>query len=573
MGHYTIIIALVVGLSIALVFGYISQRLKLSPLVGYLIAGMVIGPYTPGIEIDLSIVQEFAEIGVVLLMFGVGLHFNLKDLIAVQRVALPGALTQIAVATCLGFGVATLFGFSFGTGILYGMAISVASTVVLTRILSDYKDLQTTNGHTAIGWLIVEDLFTIFVMVLLPIVMDVVNGGANNWAEILQLLGLTFLKIAGLIAFILIFGKKLISVFLSWIARTGTRDLFTLAVLVLALGIALLAGTVFNASMVLGAFLSGMVVGQSKFSARAASEALPMRDAFAVLFFVSVGMLFDPSLLVKNWPFVLATLGIILIGKSLAAFVVVKLLGKPIKLALSVAIALAQVGEFTFILANVGKQYGLIDENIGNALIVSSVVSIGLNSFLYGRIPFMLGKMRKWSLFTSSVDITGTVKEDDSRRCVILVGFGPAGKMVYDILSQNNVRVVVIEMNINTVNELMERGISVIYGDASQSEVLRAAGIDCAESMIISAPGAHAHEIVDAVHILEPKIKVILNTGYLRDALSVNKLKNVKAFSGEFEVASSMASYLLKEFGATEEMIEKERKKFHREYMLNSVKN
>ena len=353
-----IILTLTGGLTAALVLGFITQKMRLSPLVGYLVAGICVGPHVPGFVADPSTASQYAEIGIILLMFGVGLHFHLKDLLAVQWVALPGAAVQIATSVLLGAAVTHLFGWDWKAGALFGMAISVASTVVLTRVLTDNRALHTPTGHVALGWLVVEDLFTILALVLLPPLLDTghADGGTSVWAA----LGVTLLKLGVLAGFTLVVGQRLIPWLLGFVARTGTRDLFTLAVLVLALGIAVGSAEFFGASMALGAFLGGMVVGQSDFSARAASEALPLRDAFAVLFFVSVGMLFDPSALLQTWPLALATLGLILVGKPAAALLVVLLLRRPLSQALGVAVALAQIGEFSFILAALGADYGVL---------------------------------------------------------------------------------------------------------------------------------------------------------------------------------------------------------------------
>ena len=359
-----LILTLAGGLSAALVLGFITQKLRMSPIVGYLLAGIIVGPYSPGFVADADTASQCAEIGIILLMFGVGLHFHLKDLLAVQRIVLPGAAAQIGAATLLGMVVSHGFGWSWAAGAVFGMAISVASTVVLTRVLSDNKALHTTTGHVALGWLVVEDLFTILLLVLLPAIV----GGNEQSESVWHVLAVTTLKLGALVVFALVVGQRIIPKLLAYVARTGTRDLFTLSVLVLALGVAVGAANFFGASMALGAFLSGMVVGQSEFSSQAAAEALPMRDAFAVLFFVSVGMLFNPASLISDWPLILATLGIVLIGKPLAAFIVVKLFGKPLRMALSVAVALAQIGEFSFILAAMGVSFGVLPKEASSAI-------------------------------------------------------------------------------------------------------------------------------------------------------------------------------------------------------------
>lgn len=559
MGHdFTLIYALVGGLTAALLLGYIAQKLRWSPLVGYLVAGMIVGPHTPGIELDKGIVDQFAEIGVILLMFGVGLHFHLKDLLAVQRVALPGSLAQIAVSTALGALIAHCFGWSWMAGVVFGMAVSVASTVVLTRVLADHRDLHTPSGHVALGWLVVEDLFTIFLMVLLPVLLEPGQKESLSAWALAETVGWTIVKLALLVVFTLFVGRRLIPLFLVWVARTGTRDLFTLAVLVLALGIAVCSAELFGASMVLGAFLSGMVVGQSEFSARAAAEALPMRDAFAVLFFVSVGMLFDPAALMESWPLALATLGIVLVGKPLAAYAVVRLLGKPLHLALSVSVALAQIGEFTFILAGMGIYYNVLPPGTMNALIAAAVFSIAVNSLLYGCIP----QWRRWLGKPGSGEPEpgeeAEDEEDDQR--VVVVGFGPAGRMMSDILRRNHIGVSVVEMNIDTVKRLGGEGVHVVYGDARQADVLRAAGVEKAVGLIISSASVSAAEVAEAARSINSGIRLVVHTTYAREASAFCRDDGAVAFSGEEEVAVSMAEYLLRQLGATDEQIQRERR-------------
>jgi CPA2 family monovalent cation:H+ antiporter-2 len=379
-----LILTLTGALTAAVVLGFITEKLRLSPIVGYLLAGIVVGPFTPGIVVNHQIASESAEIGVVLLMFGVGIHFHLKDLFAVRYIALPGALAQILVATGLGALATHLLGWTWGAGLVFGMAISVASTVVLTRILIDNNALSTPEGHLAIGWLIVEDVFTVVVLVLLP----AFAGGSENGAGQNVWVGLTtaLLKLGALVILTFVVGRKLIPVVLGAVARTGSRELFTLSVLVIALGIAVTASEFFGASMPLGAFLAGMIVGQSEYGAQAASDALPMRDAFAALFFVSVGMLLDPRAILGQWPLMLLTLGIILLVKPLTALLVVLAFRRPLRSALVIAIALTQIGEFSFILATLASALKILPPEAMNALVFSSIVSITLNPLLYKAI-------------------------------------------------------------------------------------------------------------------------------------------------------------------------------------------
>ena len=540
-----LILTLAGGLSAALVLGFITQKLRMSPIVGYLLAGIIVGPYSPGFVADADTASQCAEIGIILLMFGVGLHFHLKDLLAVQRIVLPGAAAQIGAATLLGMVVSHGFGWSWAAGAVFGMAISVASTVVLTRVLSDNKALHTTTGHVALGWLVVEDLFTILLLVLLPAIV----GGNEQSESVWHVLAVTTLKLGALVVFALVVGQRIIPKLLAYVARTGTRDLFTLSVLVLALGVAVGAANFFGASMALGAFLSGMVVGQSEFSSQAAAEALPMRDAFAVLFFVSVGMLFNPASLISDWPLILATLGIVLIGKPLAAFIVVKLFGKPLRMALSVAVALAQIGEFSFILAAMGVSFGVLPTEASSAIIVTAIVSITLNPLLYRRINGL-----------PRLDENELSHPEGAQR-IIVVGYGPVGKQLTGILRDNNLDVVVVEMNIDTVRQVSALGEKIIYGDATQREVLLHAGAEEAEGLIISSSSAPAGEIVEVARAINPNLRILVHTTYLRVAENLKSEGVSAVFSGEREVAVAMTEHLMRDFGATDEQIDRERRK------------
>jgi CPA2 family monovalent cation:H+ antiporter-2 len=555
-----LILTLTGGLTAALLLGFITQKLRLSPIVGYLLAGIMVGPYTPGFVANHEIATQSAEIGVILLMFGVGLHFHLKDLMAARAVALPGAIVQICAATALGALATKLFGWSWTAGIVFGIAISVASTVVLTRVLADNRALHTPTGHIAIGWLIVEDLFTILVLVLLPAIFGAPSessSGTNIWLT----LGIAFLKLAMLIAFSFTVGQKLIPLLLGFVARTGSRELFTLAVLVLALGIAVGAAKLFGASMPLGAFLAGMIVGQSPFSERAASEALPMRDAFAVLFFVSVGMLFNPFAIRDSWPLMVVTLGIVMIGKPIAALVVTQVLRQPWRVGLSIAVALAQIGEFSFILATLAISLKILPAEAMNALVVASVVSITLNPLLYKAIGPVVDWLEARKIIGSPafVPVTGPFERDRARDLIIVVGYGPVGRTVTRILLDNNVQPVVLEMNIETVLELNAEGVQAIYGDATRPEILHGAKIEQAAALIISTATPQAATIISAARELNPRVRVLTRSTYLGEAAALRKSGADAIFSSEGEVALSMADFLMQQLGATDEQIDRER--------------
>lgn len=566
-----IIITLSASLVAALVFGFISQKMKLSPILGYLLAGFLVGPYSPGFVADSATANQFAEIGIILLMFGVGMHFHLKDLVAVKNIAVPGAIAQISFATLLGIVATHFFGWNLAAGAVFGIAVSVASTVVLTRVLADNRDLHNPIGHTAIGWLIVEDLFTIFVLVLLPTLFSVESFALR---DVITSIGMTVIKIFIFAGFILIAGKKFLPLFLAYVARTGTRDLFTLAVLAIALGISYSASHFFGISMALGAFLAGMVIGQSDFSSRAAAEALPMKDAFAVLFFVSTGMLFDPSSILTHWALTLATLAIVLIGKPLIAVVVVLLMKNTLKKAVSIAVALAQIGEFSFIVATLGITLNILPLEAAQAIIFTAVVSIGLNPLLYkgiNPIVKMIDSRLVGKVSDIDKDSNGFDVFDADQRRVIIVGYGPVGRNVARILNDNGISVSVIEMNIDTVMEIKNKKsdlIAVIHGDATQRQVLISAGIGVSESLVISAAGAPAVEIVEVVKELNSRIPILVNTNYVSEARELRRMGIQAVYSSEGSVAMNLSNRLLQDLGASDEQIAHEYQILKNEFML-----
>ncbi|RYD26954.1 MAG: sodium:proton exchanger, partial [Verrucomicrobiaceae bacterium] len=441
MNHLDLILTLTGGLAAALAFGLLTRKIGLSPIVGYLLAGILVSPNTPGFVAHKDLAKEMAEIGVILLMFGVGLHFHFKELLAVKKIAIPGAVVQSAAATGLSMVIMRSMGWTWAEGAVFGMAIAVASTVVLTRVLVDNNHLHTKVGHIAIGWLVVEDLFTVFVLVLLPAVFgNAASGEAGGGSGgLLLALGWTTVKICALVAFTFLVGGWVIPRMLSYIARTGSRELFTLAVLVIALGIAVGAAKLFGVSMELGAFLAGMVVARSEFSTRAATDALPMKDAFAVLFFVSVGMLFDYQAMLANPGLILITLGIVLIGKPLAAILITVILGHPLRTALAVGAVLAQIGEFSFIVGTMGRNLGVLSSEAFNALVVTAIISITLTPLLYrGVVPLERWILKKpfgarWR------ERTGEVRADhspdtDAEHHAIIVGYGPVGRTMVRLL-------------------------------------------------------------------------------------------------------------------------------------------
>lgn len=565
-----LILTLTTGLAAALVLGYFTHRLGLSPIVGYLLAGVMVGPNTPGFVANRHMAEQLAEVGVILLMFGVGLHFHLKELLAVRRIALPGAIVQSLVATILGTLVVWAFGWGWTAGIVYGLAISVASTVVLTRVLVDNNDLHTPTGHIAIGWLVVEDLFTVVVLVLLPALFARQDAGL---AELPLALGLAIVKIGILVALTFLLGGRLIPWLLTQVAVTRSRELFTLTVLVVALAIAVGSAKFFDVSMALGAFLAGMVVGRSEFSLRAASEMLPLRDAFAVLFFVSVGMLFDPGYLLEAPVLVIATLMIILLGKPLAALGIVLTMGYPVRVALAVAVALAQIGEFSFILATLGENLKILPPAAMNALVAAAIVSISLNPVLYRLVePFEAWAARQPKLWawlnrwvpqgTTPAPAMAETEDAGPAHRAVIVGYGPVGQTLARLLRENEIVPTIIEMNLETVQRLREEGVQAVYGDASHRDTLKTAGADRSASLILSASGLrNAEEIIRLARDLNPEIRVLVRSSYLRERPALRQAGADKVFSGEGEVALAMAESILRGLGAVPEQIDRERER------------
>jgi CPA2 family monovalent cation:H+ antiporter-2 len=580
MPHLDLILTLTGGLAAALGLGYLTHRLGLSPIVGYLLAGIAVGPYTPGFVADQGLAEQLAEIGVILLMFGVGLHFHLKELLAVRRVALPGAIVQSCVATGLGAVVARAFGWDWTAGIVMGLALSVASTVVLVRVLTDNRDLHTPTGHIAVGWLVTEDLFTVIVLVLLPALAGSQQAGSGH---VPLALGLAALKITALVAFTFLVGGRLIPWLLERVATTHSRELFTLTILVLALGIAVGSAKLFGVSMALGSFLAGMVVGRSDFSLRAASEALPMRDAFAVLFFVSVGMLLNPRYLLEAPGLVAAMLGVIMLGKPLAALGIVLLLGYPLKVALAVAVALAQIGEFSFILATLGKALGILPDAAINTLVAAAIISITLNPLLYRLVDpaeaWITRRPRLWSWLNARTrkqlppEASPTSDHSlSSRHQAVIVGYGPVGQTVTRLLRENDIETTVIELNRDTVRHLREAGVSAVYGDASHRETLQGAGVASAGSLILSAAGIQASpEVIRLARELNPAIRILARTAYVRELPALHQAGAEQVFSGEGEVALAVAEAVLRDLGATPEQIDQERERVHADLFGNSM--
>ncbi len=563
MHNIDLILILAVGFIIAMVLGYFTHRLGWSPIVGYLLAGILVGPNTPGFVANRELAEQLSEVGVILLMFGVGLHFHLKDLLAVKGIAVVGAVVQSLTATALGAFAFHAMGRSWQSGIVLGLALSVASTVVLIRVLSDNGALQSPTGRIAVGWLVMEDIFTVFVLVLLPVLFGPqASTGTDN---LVTATAIAALKIGAFIVFTLFVGGKFVPWLLNKIAETRSRELFTLSVLSLALGIAVSASLLFDVSMALGAFLAGMVVGQSEFSARAGAEALPMRDAFAVMFFLSVGLLFDPQQAWQSPVLTLVTLAIVLIGKPLAAILIVALLGYSSRIGLGVALALAQIGEFSFLLGSVGKQLNVLNDAEINALIATAIISIMLNPMLYRAVgpleSFIERRPQLWRFLNrrraKALEVEAVSDEKGTAHEAIVVGYGPIGQMVSRMLIDRGIVPTVIEMNIETVRRLQIEKRRVVYGDATQTEVLKQAGVDHALSLILSASGSsHATEAVRIARQINPSIHVVARADFVRETGSLRRAGADEVFSGEGELALAMTDSILRHLGATPEQLD-----------------
>ena len=567
MPNLDLIVTLTGSLTAALALGYVTHRLGLSPIVGYLLAGIVVGPHTPGFVADRHLAEQFAEIGVILLMFGVGLHFHLRELWAVRRVAIPGALVQSLVATGSAALIVRALGWNWTAGLVFGLCLSVASTVVLVRVLADHRDLHTPTGHVAVGWLVVEDLFTVMILVLLP---AVVGDGTTGPTHLFSVIGRTALLLGTLVVVTLLVGDRLIPWLLECVAATGARELFTLTVLVLALGIAVGSAKVFGVSVALGAFLAGLVVGRSEFSLRAATEALPMRDAFAVLFFVSVGMLVDPGHLLDAPALLAGTLAVILLGKPLAALGIVLLLRYPVRLALAVAVALAQIGEFSFLLALLGTQLGILPTAATHAIVTAAVLSITINPLLYRLVEPAAAWWSRRAHRTESREEPDAVAQErptpgNPHRAVI-VGYGPVGRTVARLLRDNAIEPVIVELNLETVRRVREEGLTAVYGDARQRDVLQAAGVAQARSLILSASAiSGADELIRLARELNPTVSVLARATHLQELAALHQAGAEIAFSGEGEVALALTEAILHRLGATPDQIDRERERVHAE--------
>jgi monovalent cation:H+ antiporter-2, CPA2 family len=555
--NISLITTVAAGLGLALVLGFLAARLKLPALVGYLAAGIAIGPATPGFVADIDIASQLAEIGVMLLMFGVGLHFSLDDLMAVRKIAVPGAVVQMAVATAMGAGLANGMGWPLGAGIVFGLALSVASTVVLLKALESKGVLDTMNGRIAVGWLVVEDLAMVLVLVLLPALAPMLGGSAPAGVEPGNLwwtLGKTLLEVAAFVALMLVVGRRLFPWLLWQVTKTGSRELFTLCVVAAAVTIAYGSSALFGVSFALGAFFAGMVLRESEFSHRAAEESLPLRDAFAVLFFVSVGMLFDPMVLVERPLQVLAVVAIIVFGKSLAAFGLVLLFRYPLNTSLTVSASLAQIGEFSFILAALGVSLKLLPPEGQSLIVAGALISIALNPLVFS----LIGPAERWVRARSALarkleqrddplaELPAHTDEKFLAKQVVLVGCGRVGKRIVEALHEKHIPVVVVDQNRERVEALRRRGMAAVSGDAAEPATLIQAHIARAALLVIATPDAlGVRQMIETARTLNPGIGVVIRSHNEDEATLLEREGTARVFIGEQELAQAMVAHVL----------------------------
>ena len=538
MHHTSLIATIVAGLGLAFVFGAIANRLKLPVLVGYLLAGVLVGPFTPGYVADQELAPQLAEIGVILLMFGVGLHFSLKDLMAVKNIAIPGAVVQISAATVMGLGLALALGWGVGAGVVFGLALSVASTVVLLRALQERRLIETGRGKIAVGWLIVEDLAMVLALVLLPALSGVLGGEApSQGGSVLGAFAMTIGKVVAFVAFMLIVGRRVIPWILHRIAHTGSRELFRLAVLAIALGVAFGSAALFGVSFALGAFFAGMIMAESELSQQAANETLPLRDAFAVLFFVSIGMLFDPMVLLREPLSVLATLLIIVVGKSIAALIIVRAFKRPMSTALTISASLAQIGEFSFILAGLGVSLKLLPEDGRDLILAGAILSILMNPLLFAILDRVLpGMIAKEAKARGEPPPTSAAAQPHA----VLVGYGRVGKAVADGL-KGRTPLVVIEDDVERAEDLRKAGFETVGGNAVKPEVLLKAGLDKATHLFVAVPNPfEAARIIEQARAANPKALIVARAYTDADVALLKQMGAAHALIGEEEIARGM---------------------------------
>ena len=552
-----LITTMAAGFGLALILGFFAERLRIPALVGYLLAGISLGPATPGIVADAEIATELAEIGVMLLMFGVGLHFSLSDLLSVKRIALPGAVVQMGVATVLGMALAAWWGWSLGAGLVFGLSLSCASTVVLLRALESRGFLETMNGRIAVGWLVVEDLVTVLMLVLLPPLAGILGGSVETPDKAISLwltIGLTLLQVAAFIALMLIVGRRVLPWLLWQVTQTGSRELFTLAIVTSAISIAFVAAELFSVSFALGAFFAGTVMRESKFSRRAAEESLPLRDAFAVLFFVSVGMLFDPAVLFNEPARVLGVVAIIVVGKSVAAMLLILMFRYPLNTALTVAASLGQIGEFSFILAGLGLSLGLMPAEGVSLVLAGALISIAFNPIAFAAIDpvsnWVIKHSRLARRFARRDDPFAELPMSTERKYlekqIVLVGYGRVGRRIANALNKQGIPYIVAEQNREKVEDLRQQGVAAVSGNAAEPIVLVQAHIAKAAMLVIAIPDSiNARQMAKAARTLNPDIEIVLRTNSEDESELLRKDKIGVVFFGKEELANGMINYVL----------------------------
>ena len=558
----SLITTIAAGLGLAMVLGIAASRARLPPIVGYLLAGILVGPHTPGFVADVALAGQLAEIGVMLLMFGVGLHLSLGDLLSVRRIAVPGALVQIAAATALGAGVASLWGWRAGEALVFGLCLSCASTVVLLRALEDRGVLETVNGRIAVGWLVVEDLAMVLVLVVLPAVAALLGGRAEaataGGASLLEALGITLAKVAAFVALMLLVGRRVFPRLLWLVAKTGSRELFTLCVIATAVGVAYGSARLFDVSFALGAFFAGMMMRESEFSHRAADESLPLREAFSVLFFVSVGMLFDPQVLVEQPLKLLAVVAIVMVGKTIAAIALVLVFRYPLNTALVVGASLAQIGEFSFILASLGSALGLLPPEGHTLILAGSLISIALNSTMFALVEPARAWIHERSALARRLELRDdplaqlpmSVPQSQLTGQVVLVGYGRVGRRIAEAMRDKGVDFVVAEQNREKVERMREKGIHAVCGDAAEPATLIQAHVARAAVLVIATPDAFdVRKVVETARTLNPPIEVIVRTHSEDEAQMLRREGIGTIFMGEDELARGMSRHLLERMG------------------------
>lgn len=562
--NISLITMLAGGFGLALIFGFVAEKLKLPALVGYLLAGIALGPATPGMVADMELAPQLLEIGVMLLMFGVGLHFSLNDLLAVKKIALPGAVVQMSMATVLGLGVASWWGWTFGESLLLGLSLSCASTVVLLKALDTRGITDSMNGRIAVGWLVVEDLATVLVLVLLPPLAGMLGGkvvGVDAGTPLWQVLGVTLLQVAVFIALMLVVGRRVLPWLLLQIAKTGSRELFTLSVVAAAIGIAYGAAVLFHVSFALGAFFAGTVMRESDLSHRAAEESLPLRDAFSVLFFVSVGMLFEPAVLVEEPLRVLAVVAIVIVGKGLAAALLVLAFRYPLSTALTVAASLAQIGEFSFILAGLGKDLGLLSAEGMSLVLAGALISIALNPLVFACIkPIKELALRRSALarrLEFREDPLAVLPAGTERKYlegqVVVVGYGRVGRRIAKALLERGIPFVVVEQNRERVEQIRGQGIAAVSGDSAEPGTLIQAHIAKASMLVIATPDPlNVQRMVETARALNPQVEIVIRT-HSADAMEIFRREGFgEVFFDEEELARGMKDHVLSKFAPTQ---------------------